>query len=843
MGHSNESVILSQSHFYSENCLTFASATARLRLSYSLTPWVNRRPPPTDSSAMTPHSRYPLVASSVIVLLGTVTFAAEPDGAQLYKTKCASCHGPQGEGTKKYMARLEGDHSVAKLADIIQKTMPESAPGTLDDKESKAIAEYIYQAFYSRIARERNRPARIELARLTVRQYRNTIADVVGSFRAPTRIGNERGLKAEYFKGRRMRPQERVEQRIDPNIGFQFGTNAPIPDKLDPAEFCIRWTGALLVEHTGEYEFTLRTEHAARLWLNDMRKPLIDAWVKSGNDTEYRETIYLVAGRAYALQVEYTKAKQGVDDSNKNKAKPKPVASSMTLLWKLPHRSREIVPTRNLAPTSASEVYVCGVPFPADDKSYGWERGTTVSKEWDEATTEAAIDAANYIVANIDELTGIRRGGRRPNSGLGNPSQINLDGNKDEPVAKDRAAKFQAFALSFAERAYRHPLTAEQKAAIERQFTPTRDDETNLKRALLLVLKSPHFLYREVGASAESYEVAARLSFGLWDSIPDAELLSAAARGQLASPEQIARQAERMLADPRARVKLRDFLLSWLKLDEGHDLAKDTKKFPGFTEEIISDLRTSIELFLHDVVWSESSDYRQLLLSDELLLNGRLAKFYGVDLPAEADFTRVKVDAGKRAGVLTHPYLMTTFAHAGESSPIHRGVFLARGVLGLALRPPPEAVAPLAPDLHPDLTTRERVNLQTRPAQCMTCHGVINPLGFTLEQFDAVGRFRDQEKGKPIDATGTYQTRSGKVVQVNGARELAKFLASSDEAHAAFVEQMFHALVQQPVRAYGATTQAELQRKFTDSGYNMRKLAVEILTTAAPRSRQANAGR
>jgi hypothetical protein len=198
-----------------------------------------------------------------------------------------------------------------------------------------------------------------------------------------------------------------------------------------------------------------------------------------------------------------------------------------------------------------------------------------------------------------------------------------------------------------------------------------------------------------------------------------------------------------------------------------------------------------------------------------------------------ADFQKVKLDAGKRAGVLSHPYLMSHFSHEGVSSPIHRGVFLARGVLGVALRPPPEAVAPLAPALHPTLTTRQRVILQTNPSSCMTCHGVINPLGFTLENFDAVGRYRDRDNDKPIDASGSYQGRDGKTVRVNGARELATFLASSPEAHAAFAEQLFHHLAQQPVRAYGPGTLDDLRRSFADNGFHIRKLAVEVMMTTA----------
>ena len=227
------------------------------------------------------------------------------------------------------------------------------------------------------------------------------------------------------------------------------------------------------------------------------------------------------------------------------------------------------------------------------------------------------------------------------------------------------------------------------------------------------------------------------------------------------------------------------------------------------------------------------SDFRRLFLDDQLYLNGRLAKFYGVDLPTDAPFQKVKLNAEQRAGVLTHPYLMSTFAYTGTSSPIHRGVFLARGVLGLTMRPPNEAFTPLAENLHPKLTTRERVTLQTKPAACVSYHGVINPLGFTLENFDAVGKFRDQENGKPVDTTGGYQTRSGEIKTFKGVRELATLLAGSDEVTSAFTEQMFHHLVKQPVRAYGPMVAAELRQSFAKNGFSIRKLAVEIAVVAA----------
>ncbi len=203
-------------------------------------------------------------------------------------------------------------------------------------------------------------------------------------------------------------------------------------------------------------------------------------------------------------------------------------------------------------------------------------------------------------------------------------------------------------------------------------------------------------------------------------------------------------------------------------------------------------------------------------------------------MPPDAPFTKVSVDPKERAGLLTHPYLLANFAYTSTSSPIHRGVFVARSVLGRGLRPPPVAVAPLAPDLHAGLTTRERVTLQTSPAACVTCHGMINGLGFGFERFDAIGRLRFEEKGKTVDASGVYEPMSGEPTRYVGARQLAETLAASEETHAAFVEQLFHHMIQQPIRAFGPELSGRLRRSFAEHDFNIRSLLVEIVAASAP---------
>jgi cytochrome c553 len=756
----------------------------------------------------------PLVLALIAVSLQTLVSAYPIHGAdqstgeEIFRRRCASCHGIKGEGTKLYVKPLTGDRSVAQLAQFISQSMP---PGsrTLVGEDARKVAAHIHDAFYSPLAQARNRPARIALSRLTVRQYRNAVADLVGSFRRPARWDDRRGLRGEYFKSRQFSDEDRVFERLDSEIRFDFGESGPAPGQFDPHQFSIRWNGGLLATDTGEYEFILRTGHAARLWINDQSQPLIDAGVKSSDGTEHRASLFLLGGRVYPLRLEFSKAGQGMDNSEKLKDKAAAKAS-LALEWNPPNGAAEVIPQRFLLQGFFPEVFAVATPFPPDDRSMGYERGSAVSKAWDEAVTEAALETAGYVAERLGQL-----------------SRVADD-------APDRETRLRQFSRQFAERAFRRPVTDDaQRFFIERHFQEAPDLETAVKRVVLLVLKSPRFLYRELGFGApNSYDVAERLSFGLWDSLPDRELLKAAAAGDLSTRGQVSAQAERMVSDPRARSKLREFFMHWLNVDQVPDLSKDPKLFPWFDRTVASNLRTSLELFLEQVAWSERSDFRELLLSKSLFLNGRLAGIYGANLAPDAPFEEVALEA-ERAGVLTHPYLMSSFAYVSTTSPIHRGVLIARNFLGRMLRPPPRAFTPIEAELHPNLTTRQRVTLQTRAAACASCHGIINPLGFTLERFDAIGRFQNRENGRPIVDSGSYQPAAGKTIRFTGARGLARFLAGSEEAHAAFVEGLFHHFVKESVRAYGPRALPDLQRSFKANQFNIRKQIVEIVALSA----------
>ncbi len=751
---------------------------------------------------------FALLAYCICQFVAQTAAAEGVSGEQIYEQKCLKCHGPQGEGgTEKDVESkpLAGDLPIPELAKVIAETMPQDDPDACVGDEAAKVAEYVYNAFYSKTAQARLHPPRIEIARLTVRQYRNVIADLLGNSE-PVRLNDERGLQGEYFNSKHFARDKRVLERRDPTIDFQFGEASPLAGQIEAKEFSLRWTGSLLAPETGEYELVIRTKNGARLWVNDPTAPLIDAWVQSGADVEHRESIHLLGGRVYPLRLEVFKAKEAKDKT-----------ASITLLWKPPHQVLEPIPERNLSPQRFPETFVIQTPFPPDDRSTGYERGASVSKAWDQAATYAAIETAGYVEKNLPRLAGV----------------------KDD--APDRAQRLQEFCRRFAERAFRRPLTPEQQAFfVDRHFAGAGDVNAAVKKSVLLTLKSPRFLYHETTAgSGDAFDAASRMSLALWDSLPDRQLLEAAARGELQSREQVVRQAERMLNDLRTQAKLRDFFHQWLRVDRVDDLTKDGKLYPEFNEAAASDLRVSLDLFLDDVVWkSEGADFRQLLLADYLFLNGRLAPWYGATLPPEAPFQKVSVDAQQRSGLLSHPFLLSSFAYHATSSPIHRGVFVFRSLLGRALRAPPAAVAPLSPDLHSDLTTRERVALQTSPTACQSCHEMLNPLGFALEHYDATGRYRSEEKGKPINDLGFYQTLEGRRVEFRGVRALGAFLAGSDETSTAFVEQLFHYFVKQPIRAFGAEQPAPLRRTFAENGYNVRRLLVELTAVSALTSNQ-----
>jgi hypothetical protein len=737
-------------------------------------------------------------------------------GEAIFAKHCASCHGKNGEGVPDEVEEpLHGERALPSLSRYIDRKMPEDKPELLNAEESQRVAEYIYGAFYSAEARARNTPTpKAAFSRLTNRQFRESVIDLIGSFGKPTPPGEGRGLKAQYFDSDGMNKKARMAlDREDRALAFDFAEGPPV-EGMKADQFSIAWDGSLLAPTTGWYEFKTVTPNGVRFYLNGAQQSgdgnhrddsgakrqvaFIDDWVSSG--TEVRESkarLFLLGGRAYPLRLDYFKFKEKF--------------GSVRLEWKPPHGEWELLAAPYLSPARAAQVAVISTAFSADDASEGYERGTSISKDWHEATTTAAIEVANQVVARLSALSHVQ---------------------DDDP---EYSYKLKSFVATFAERAFRRPLSDEQRQLyVERSFAGGIAPEQAVKRAVILIVKSPRFLYPELGKEKNDFTVAARLALGAWDSLPDQKLLDDAKAGKLRNPEQVKAQALRLTTDPRAKAKLGEFFQLWLKLDAESDLLrKSPELFPGFDAAVVADLRRSLERFVEQVVWSEKSDFRELLQADHLLLNERLAKFYGVPVPEVGGFQSVKFDPAQRAGVLTHPFLLARLAHPDSTSPIHRGVFITRNILGGILKPPPEAVAFENHKFNPQLTMREKVAEMTRDSNCMTCHETINPLGFSLENFDAVGRFRATENNKPINPEADYHSLEGELVLLRGPRDLANHAVSSVSARRGFVRQLLQYTIKQHPAVYGHDSLTKLEASFTASGHHIRQLFADIITLTA----------
>ena len=745
----------------------------------------------------------------------TLSVASAGEGSAIYTRYCVECHGSAGEGVAgKADEALSGERTLESLARYIDKSMPEDNPDAIGAEESQRVAAYIYEAFYSPSARARLHPPAIAAARLTNRQFRESVADLFGSFQEPLPPGPPVGLQAVYHESDGMNKKSRqIAAREDRRLEFDFGDGAPVVG-CSPQQYSIAWQGSLRVSQTGWHEFRLTTPNGARLYLNGDFLPgdgnrrddsaaqripaLIDAWVSSG-DAERVETVrvFLLGGRSYPFRLDYFKYMDR--------------RGAVRLEWRQPDGVWEVMGAPHISPAPARHVTVVSTDFPADDASEGDERGTTVHKEWHEATTRAALEVATQALDRLPQLSGA------------------------DDDAPDRSDKLRAFLATLAERAFRRPLSDEDRAFfVDRCFQDGLPPELAVKRGVLLVLKSPRFLYPDLGHRSDDFAVATRLALAAWDSVPDPLLWEAARNGELRSPDQLRAQARRLMDDPRAKAKLHEFFHHWLAMEKGRDLRKDPEIFPGFDAAILADLKQSLELFVDRVVWSDHSDYRELLQADYLLLNDRLVRFYGVDAPAAGDdFLPVQLEPAQRAGILTHPFLLASQAYFKTTSPIHRGVFLTRQILGRALKPPPQAIAFDDAHADPTLTMREKVIQITSKESCMACHTTINPLGFSLENFDAIGRFRTIDNHQPVNPESAYLTAEGETITLRGARDVAAHAATAASARHGFIRQLFHSFIKQPPAAYGPETVKELDASFLASGHHIRQLAAEITARAA----------
>jgi hypothetical protein len=340
--------------------------------------------------------------------------------------------------------------------------------------------------------------------------------------------------------------------------------------------------------------------------------------------------------------------------------------------------------------------------------------------------------------------------------------------------------------------AYRRPLRA---GDVETLLTFYRDGrkkgtfETGIQLALRRLLASPSFVFRVEDEPAQlpktaagvfrvsDHELATRLSFFLWSSMPDATLFRLAEQGQLRSPAVLEAQVRRMLADPRADALMQNFAGQWLHVRNLQNAAPNTDEFPDFDNDLRESLRREIEMFFGAVL-REDRPVLDLLTADYTFVNERLAKHYDIPYVYGSQFRRVTLDNDARRGLLGKGSILLATSHADRTAPVLRGKWILENLLGTPPPPPPAAFAlEPTPGIAPK-TMRERMTMHRENPACASCHRLTDPLGFVLENFDGVGAFRVREAGAPVDATGAAPDGT----PINGVVELRQSLLKHQDA-------------------------------------------------------------
>ena len=383
-----------------------------------------------------------------------------------------------------------------------------------------------------------------------------------------------------------------------------------------------------------------------------------------------------------------------------------------------------------------------------------------------------------------------------------------------KPISQGDPQCAAAFVRQFGLRAFRRPLTAGEvqryTALLVKEGARAGDFIRGAQLVIEAMLQSPKFLFRlEHGGEWLGYDRASRLSYFLWDSMPDQELMRAAAAGELATPNGLDQQVRRMIGDARAQQALDEFTSQWLRFDLTLNAVKDRTTYPQFTPELAAAMTEETRRLVASLVWNDGN-FMGLFRANYSFLNSDLAVLYGVKAPTE-EFGRVEFPAtSPRAGILGHGTFLASTSKPGETSPTVRGYFVREQFLCHEVPdPPPGSNANLPPvsAVHPQ-TNRERLREHIANPTCMSCHSLMDPVGLAFEKFDAIGQYREKQavtflpehhganrNDKPatveleVDTTGSLA--GVKDAKFSSPAELGEILATNAECQECIIKQLF----------------------------------------------------
>jgi hypothetical protein len=422
-----------------------------------------------------------------------------------------------------------------------------------------------------------------------------------------------------------------------------------------------------------------------------------------------------------------------------------------------------------------------------------------------------------------------------------------------EPKApREEAACANKIVESLARHAFRRPVTAEDMGplmAFYKTGYATGGFDGGVRDALSAILASPHFLYRAesgVGTGAtrtlNDLELASRLSFFLWSSIPDEELVKLASESRLSKPDVLAAQVSRMLADPRAESLSDDFAFQWLHLSKLNEITPDRGQFPqasGLLDPRAL-FKEELRLFVDSVLRSDQSVF-SLLTADYTFLNERVAMLYGIESVKGAHFRRVALDSPARYGLLGKGAILMMTAYPNRTSPVLRGAWILDRLLGTPPSDPPLEVPSLPENRRgqPAKTLRARLEQHREKATCFACHGVMDPLGFALENFNAVGQYRvnDPDTQTPIEPTGQLPDGTA----INGPDDLRKALVDRPDHQfvQALTENLMTYALGRSLDYHDMPVVRRIVRDAAKDDYRFKSIVLGVVSSDAFRKREA----
>jgi hypothetical protein len=405
---------------------------------------------------------------------------------------------------------------------------------------------------------------------------------------------------------------------------------------------------------------------------------------------------------------------------------------------------------------------------------------------------------------------------------------------------------------TLARRAYRRPVTPAEVAQLARFVTLAKADgkstEQGIALAIQAILVSPHFLFRierDLNPTdptrvhrVSDIELASRLSYFLWNSMPDDELLGLAEKKQLSTPAVLDAQVKRMLADPKAFALAENFAGQWLEIRNLDSIKPDPQKFPDWGPELREAMKTETRLFF-DSILKDNRPIGEFITARYTYLNEYLAKYYGIDGVTGSEFRRVDLATDQRGGVLSQGSVLSVSSYPTRTSVVIRGKYILQNILGTPPPPPPADVPALDESaVGTNASLRQQMEKHRTNAICASCHSKMDPLGFGLENYDAIGKWRTVDGAFPVDSSGVLPSGKSFTTPAEMRQVLGGMLPDFSRA---LTEKMLIFALGRGLQRYDRPTVQDITHKLADSGYGFQTLIHEVVKSLPFQSRRGEA--